>query len=160
MCAAMYLLLSLPLAASRAGSRRVEPVSPVLEVFDLQVDRDSRRSCRASRLPLLRGERVALMGPSGAGKTTVLRAIGASSRAWAARSASSGRIPAWLAPRRCRVMSPTARIGMVFQFHHLFEHLTALQNVRLALFTCRGATGGGGSAGTSVSRSPWGGTSP
>jgi ABC-type polar amino acid transport system ATPase subunit len=107
-------------------------VIPVLEVFDLHVDRDSRPVVQGVTFAAQRGERVALMGPSGAGKTTVLRAIagleprmgGAISvcrpDSHVARGGDSG------------LMTPTAQIGMVFQFHHLFEHLTALQNVSLA----------------------------
>ena len=60
-----------------------------------------------------RGELLALMGPSGSGKTTVLRCI-------------AGLDP--IAGGELRV----ERAGMVFQFHHLFEHLTALHNVWLA----------------------------
>ena len=50
-------------------------MTPVLEVFDLQVDRDSRPVVQGVTFVAGRGERVALMGPSGSGKTTVLRAI-------------------------------------------------------------------------------------
>jgi polar amino acid transport system ATP-binding protein len=88
-------------------------MTPVLEVFDLRVDRDNRPVVQGVTFAAERGERVALMGPSGAGKTTVLRAI------------------AGLEPQmRGRISA--SRSGMVFQFHHLFEHLTALQNVSLA----------------------------
>ena len=78
-----------------------------------------------------RGERVALMGPSGAGKTTVLRAIAglepaAGGAISVSRSQTSDRRQDPVAVHR------TSPIGMVFQFHHLFEHLTALQNVVLA----------------------------
>jgi ABC-type polar amino acid transport system ATPase subunit len=59
------------------------------------------------------GERLAIMGASGSGKTTVLRAI-------------AGLDP--IAQGDIQV----GRVGMVFQFHHLFEHLTALQNITLA----------------------------
>lgn len=88
-------------------------MSPVLEVFDLRVDRDGRPVVHGVTFAAGRGERVALMGPSGAGKTTVLRAI------------------AGLEPQMGGRISSSPP-GMVFQFHHLFEHLTALQNVSLA----------------------------
>ena len=75
------------------------------------------------------------MGPSGSGKTTMLRAIAAlepfdegTHRVDGVRHRPAG------APvdRRHAARSCARRVGMVFQFHHLFEHLTALDNVTLA----------------------------
>ena len=113
-------------------------MTPVLEVFDLHVDRDSRPVVQGVTFAAERGERVALMGPSGAGKTTVLRAIaGLEPRMGGAirvcRPDASGpdlQNPLVASALRGTLQSPG--IGMVFQFHHLFEHLTALQNVSLA----------------------------
>ena len=106
-------------------------MTPIVEVFDLRVDRDSRPVVQGVTFAAGRGERVALMGPSGSGKTTVLRAIaGLEPRMGGAISISQ--------PEDLLVASAFRRkiqksgIGMVFQFHHLFEHLTALQNVSLA----------------------------
>jgi ABC-type polar amino acid transport system ATPase subunit len=66
------------------------------------------------RFSVARGELVAIMGPSGSGKTTVLRVIAG------LESYERGRV------------AVTGRVGMVFQFHSLFEHLTAMQNICLA----------------------------
>src|SRR6478609_8160746 len=60
------------------------------------------------------GTLVALMGPSGTGKTTILRAIAG------LEPVSGGRIEV------------NGRVGMVLQFHHLFAHMPAHQNVWLA----------------------------
>jgi polar amino acid transport system ATP-binding protein len=54
------------------------------------------------------------MGPSGSGKTTVLRAIAGLERCEGAIEVEGG------------------SVGMVFQFHCLFEHLSVLHNVWLA----------------------------
>jgi polar amino acid transport system ATP-binding protein len=106
-------------------------MTPVLEVFDLQVDRDSRPVVQGVTFVAGRGERVALMGPSGSGKTTVLRAIaGLEPRMGGAISISRPEDLLVASASRHKVQKPG--IGMVFQFHHLFEHLTALQNVSLA----------------------------
>src|SRR4029079_4544581 len=79
------------------------------------------------------GEIVALMGLSGAGKTTVLRAVAA------LQPFSAGTItvddvalhPGPLPPQS-RLRGLRAKVGMVFQEHALFEHLTVLDNVTLA----------------------------
>jgi ABC-type polar amino acid transport system ATPase subunit len=80
-----------------------------------------------------RGELVALMGPSGSGKTTILRVIAG------LEPFQSGTVQvedlaidsgAWLTPTTVRALR--RKVGMVFQFHHLFEHLPAIKNVWLA----------------------------
>ena len=86
----------------------------VLTVSDLVLRRGSRTILDGISLSVARGELVAVMGPSGAGKTTVLRAIAG------LEAIHGGRIDVG------------GRVGMVFQFHHLFEHLTAIQNICLA----------------------------
>ena len=89
-------------------------MSHVLGVSGLEVRRDGRAVVTGVTFTAERGERVALMGPSGSGKTTVLRAI------------------AGLEPQVLGGLSISRPAGMVFQFHHLFEHLTAFENVLLA----------------------------
>jgi ABC-type polar amino acid transport system ATPase subunit len=80
-----------------------------------------------------RGELVALMGPSGSGKTTILRVVAG------LEPFQSGTVQvedlamdsgAWLTPATLRALR--RKVGMVFQFHHLFEHLPAIKNVWLA----------------------------
>lgn len=78
------------------------------------------------------GEVVVVMGPSGAGKTTALRVVAGLETFHSgtvqvddlALPAGDATPPSLRALRR--------KVGMVFQFHHLFEHLTALKNVWLA----------------------------
>ena len=79
------------------------------------------------------GELVALMGPSGTGKSTVLRAISG------LEPIASGEIrigDVLLAPGRMpagpRMRQLHRTVGMVFQFHHLFAHMSALANVCVA----------------------------
>lgn len=85
----------------------------VLDVVDLTIDRAGRRVVRDVTFRVDQGARVALMGASGTGKTTVLRAIAG------LELPAAGRIT-------------VGRVGMVFQFHHLFAHLTAVHNVWLS----------------------------
>ena len=78
------------------------------------------------------GELLALVGPSGAGKTTVLRAIAGLYRPAAGRIVSGS--DTWFDGAGGIMAPPQARaVGFVFQDYALFPHLSALNNVRLAM---------------------------
>ena len=104
-----------------------------LEVCALHAARGDRVILRGVDLTLHPGEVCALMGTSGAGKTTVLRVIAALQPFSAGRIAADGFClePGPLAAN-ARLRSLREKVGMVFQAHSLFEHLTALENVVLA----------------------------
>ena len=74
------------------------------------------------------------MGLSGGGKTTVLRAVAALEPFDAGTIDVGGVVlrPGRAAVARRRCASCGGSVGMVFQLHYLFEHLTALDNVTLA----------------------------
>jgi phosphonate transport system ATP-binding protein len=72
------------------------------------------------------GERVALLGPSGAGKTTLFRLLNATLRPTSGRLRFAGQDVGALAGRELRAMR--RRIGTVYQQHHLVPALTALEN--------------------------------
>jgi ABC-type polar amino acid transport system ATPase subunit len=107
-------------------------MTPVLEVEGLCVTRNGQSVVRDVTFHVGRGERVALMGPSGAGKTTVLRAIAGLEQMSGAVTVSRPDVYAVDGHTDFEPTPRTPRIGMVFQFHNLFEHLTALENVCLA----------------------------
>jgi ABC-type polar amino acid transport system ATPase subunit len=88
-------------------------VSASLQVRGLRLARGSRTILDGVDLQAGAGEIVALMGLSGSGKTTILRVLAGLERA----DAGEIEVP---------------KAGMVFQFHFLFEHLSALDNVCLA----------------------------
>ena len=78
------------------------------------------------------GELLALVGPSGAGKTTVLHAIAGLQRPAAGRIVAGPDI--WFDGAFGIMVPPQARaVGLVFQDYALFPHLSALDNVRLAM---------------------------
>jgi ABC-type polar amino acid transport system ATPase subunit len=85
-----------------------------LHVRGVTVARGGRPILDAVTFAAKAGELVALMGVSGSGKTTMLRAIAGLD------SISDGTIDLG------------GVVGIVFQFHHLFAHLSALDNVSLA----------------------------
>jgi len=88
-------------------------VSGTVRVRGLHLTRGSRTILAGVDLRADEGEVVALMGLSGSGKTTILRVL------------------AGLEPADAGAIE-VPKAGMVFQFHFLFEHLTALDNVCLA----------------------------
>jgi len=73
-------------------------------------------------------ELVALVGPSGGGKSTLLRAIAGFEKPVVGRIAVAGR--QWFDSERDIFVTPRQRrVGMVFQSYALFPHLSALENV-------------------------------
>jgi ABC-type polar amino acid transport system ATPase subunit len=110
------------------------PDMSLLVVRDLEVRRGVRHVVRGVSVAVARGEIVAVMGASGAGKTSVLRAVAGLDPITAGMVAIDGlQLSAGPLPRGEALRQLHRRVGMVFQFHHLFEHLTALHNVWLAL---------------------------
>jgi ABC-type polar amino acid transport system ATPase subunit len=106
---------------------------PVLESRSLVLLRGAREVLRGVDLRVGRGEFVALMGLSGGGKTTFLRAVAGLEAFDAGELSIDGvSLPAGRRPPAPVLRAIRRKVGMVFQFHHLFEHMTALHNVWLA----------------------------
>jgi len=80
------------------------------------------------------GELLALVGPSGSGKSTVLRTIAGLHTVTHAKVSCGQNI--WLDTRKQINLSAQARsIGFVFQHYALFPHMSALDNVLMAIPT-------------------------
>lgn len=106
----------------------------LLVIARVRVRYDSREVLRSLSLEVARGEIVALMGPSGVGKTTALRAVAALQPFDEGRIVVDGfSLDPGPVPPESRLEPLRRRVGFVFQSHALFEHLTALDNVTLAL---------------------------
>jgi polar amino acid transport system ATP-binding protein len=103
---------------------------PVIECVDVHLSRGPREVLRGVTFETRRGEVVALMGSSGAGKTTILRAIAGLDPIDRGEIAVGGVRVSGATAQDCRQLR--ARSAMVFQFHCLFEHLSVAQNVWLA----------------------------
>ncbi|MBM3778833.1 MAG: amino acid ABC transporter ATP-binding protein [Acidimicrobiia bacterium] len=112
---------------------------PVLDLRAVAVEREGRRLVEGMSLGVARGELVALMGPSGSGKTSVLRAVAGLDPFVSGEIEVGGvRLVAGARARRDLLASLYRQVGIVFQFHNLFENLTALENVCLAPVRTRG----------------------
>ena len=83
-----------------------------------------------------KGEFVVVVGPSGAGKTTVLNILGGMDTASSGRVIVDGKDIAQYSPRQLTAYRRDD-IGFVFQFYNLIPNLTALENVELALQICK-----------------------
>ncbi len=104
-----------------------------ITVHDLQLRRGSRQILSGVDFQVERGEVVALMGASGSGKTTILRAL-AGLETFEAGTVDVEGVAVPEGPSQAEVIRRLrTKVGMVFQFHYLFEHLPAVQNVTLAL---------------------------
>ena len=85
---------------------------------------------RAANLVLLPGEIVALVAPSGTGKSTLLHLAGLLERPDSGAVLVDGRDAGTL-PDPARTAIRRDSIGFVYQFHHLLGEFSALENVVL-----------------------------
>jgi lipoprotein-releasing system ATP-binding protein len=112
-------------------------MSVILEARGL---RKSFRSGDAAELQVLvdvhlavhRGEVVAIVGESGAGKSTLLHLLGALDEPTGGEIVLDGQSYASLSAGGKDVLR-NAKLGFVFQFHHLLREFTALENVMMPL---------------------------
>lgn len=107
-------------------------VEPLIQISRLTKTYGGRAILDDVSLAVAQGETVALIGPSGGGKSTLLRSVNALHE-W---DAGTVRVGEHEAPRRQRgraarraAMQVRRTVGMVFQDFQLFPHRTAVENV-------------------------------
>ncbi len=116
-------------------------LTQALDVRDVHASRGIVEVLRGVTIDVAPGEICMLMGTSGSGKTTMLRAIAALGPFDSGSIVVDGfALTAGHVPPESKLRVLRRSVGMVFQSQSLFEHLSVLDNVTLALVHALGWT--------------------
>ena len=109
----------------------VNDVTKIYKMGEVEI-----KACNGITFEIEKGEFVIIVGPSGAGKTTVLNILGGMDTLTSGSVVVDG---ADISRLRGRQMAAYRRedVGFVFQFYNLMQNLTALENVELAMQICK-----------------------
>jgi len=113
----------------------MNPDNIILKVEDLHKSYGKTEVLKSISFEVRKGETIVFIGPSGTGKSTLLRCINQLT------VPNSGRV--WLNGEEVThsgsdINKFRQKMGMVFQNFYLFDHLTALENVEIALIRVKG----------------------
>lgn len=97
---------------------------------------NSINACDGVSLDIDKGQFVIIVGPSGAGKTTVLNILGGMDTLTSGSVIVDNTDISRLRPKAL-ISYRREDVGFVFQFYNLMANLTALENVELALQICK-----------------------
>jgi polar amino acid transport system permease protein len=127
-------------ALEREGMDVVETGRPFVVCRGVHKSYGDRDVLRGIDMTVKAGEVVVIMGPSGSGKSTLLRLVNHLEQLDGGEISVAGKHVGYVTSDRglkpVRDVSRAraeARIGFVFQHFNLFEHLTAVENVTIAL---------------------------
>jgi lipoprotein-releasing system ATP-binding protein len=124
-----------PIATQTEGWNQASK-SPLVEVSNLQKTYKTARGeltlFRDLSLQVQAGEMVAIVGQSGAGKSSLLHILGALDTPSAGTVYCASTNVAQLSPRQAAAFR-NREIGYVWQFHYLLPEFTALENVAMPL---------------------------
>jgi general L-amino acid transport system ATP-binding protein len=111
---------------SEAGSQRPEVA---VEIIGLNKWYGEFHVLRDINLKVMRGERIVICGPSGGGKSTMLRCVNRLEDWQVGRIIVDG---IELTDNPKQIVAVRRDVGMVFQQFNLFPHLTVMENCTLA----------------------------
>lgn len=109
--------------------------TPILRIENLSKRYGERDVLKEASLEVKKGDLKILIGPSGAGKSTLLQCINFLVRPDEGRVWLNGREVRWAHKRD--LCAYRQKVGMIFQDFNLFDHLNALENVRIGLVRVR-----------------------
>ena len=110
---------------------KLDKVSKIYKMGEVEI-----RAVDEISFEISKGEFVVIVGPSGAGKTTVLNILGGMDTASKGKVLVDGRNITDYSGRQLTAYRRDD-IGFVFQFYNLVPNLTALENVELAMQICK-----------------------
>lgn len=102
----------------------------VVQLTELRKSFGANEVLRGINLEVTRGEVVCIIGPSGSGKSTLLRCVNMLETPTSGTVAVGG---IELTDPDCDLDTARTSLGMVFQQFNLFPHMTAMENVTVAL---------------------------
>lgn len=102
----------------------------VVQLIELRKSFGANEVLRGINLEVTRGEVVCIIGPSGSGKSTLLRCVNMLETPTSGTVAVGG---IELTDPDCDLDAARTSLGMVFQQFNLFPHMTAMENVTVAL---------------------------
>ena len=109
----------------------LKDVTKVYQMGEVEI-----KACDGISFQIEKGEFAVIVGPSGAGKTTVLNILGGMDTASGGTVMVDGQDVSAFRGRDL-IRYRREDIGFVFQFYNLMQNLTALENVELALQICK-----------------------
>jgi polar amino acid transport system ATP-binding protein len=110
--------------------------APILRIENITKSYGKKEVLKGVSLEVNKGDLKILIGPSGAGKSTFLQCINFLVRP------DHGQV--WLDEREVRyehkrnLYTYRQKVGMIFQDFNLFDHLSALENVRIGMVKVKG----------------------
>ncbi len=108
----------------------LENVTKIYNMGDVKI-----KACDGIDFGIEKGEFAVIVGPSGAGKTTVLNILGGMDSLTSGTVTVDGNEVSSYKGKK-QVAYRREDVGFVFQFYNLMQNLTALENVELALEIC------------------------
>jgi phospholipid/cholesterol/gamma-HCH transport system ATP-binding protein len=111
----------------KAASSNAESALPVIRIRNLVFRRERRTILDGVSMDIQRGSIVAFMGPSGVGKTTILRLISGQLRPDEGTIEINGRLVSAMPDRELRLFR--RNIGVLLQDGALFTDLTVFENI-------------------------------